>query len=130
MVTKGFWEGRTQEMSEPELTMDELRARGQVTEYHTEGNVVYAGMGRPCSLCKKVWLMCSHDLNNHMKICKGSSQGWNKSKFNKEDEWRPSDSDPQLKLSIQHQGPLTLGFWRYSLSQDGKYLKRRRATTE
>jgi hypothetical protein len=115
-----------EELGMSELTMGELRAIGRVTEYHTEGNVVYAGSGRPCQICKKVWLMCSHDLESHKRVCKGSDVGWMKSKFKQDEEWRLSSSDPQLALAVRQQGPISMGsggsIW---LSPDGKYLKRR-----
>lgn len=107
-----------------EVTIDELRAKGQVIEYKTPGNILYAGLGRPCPSCKKIWFSSSHDLGSHMRVCRGE---WQTSKFNREEEWCSSEKDPKLKLSIQQNGPMELGEWKYSLSQDGKYLKRKRA---
>ncbi|MCJ7632250.1 hypothetical protein MUP77_07635 [Candidatus Bathyarchaeota archaeon] len=108
-----------------EVTIEELRAKGQVIEYKTPGNILYAGLGRPCPSCKKVWFSSSYDLGLHKRVCKGE---WQTSKFNREEEWCPAEKDPELRLSLQQSGgSLELGFWKYSLSQNGKYLKRKRA---
>jgi len=109
-----------------ELSLNDLRAIGRVTETRTEGNVVYAGFGRPCPLCKRVWLICSHDLEGHKRVCKGSDLDWMKSKFKQGEEWKFSSDDPHLALAVKQQGPIHFGNGMIiSLSQNGKYLKRR-----
>jgi hypothetical protein len=116
--------GRTEAVEE--VLMDELRRRGKVIDHPVSAdNELYAGMGRPCPYCKKAWFCSKHDLKLHIQKCRGPQHyGWRKSKFDN-GEILPSDKDPELKLEIQKSGPIQLGAWRYSLSQDGKWLKRR-----
>lgn len=91
----------------------------------TPGNVIYAGFGRPCPKCKRVWLMCSHDLALHMEVCGGADADWSQSKFNTREQICLSEKDPQLKLAVQQQGKVCLGTYTYRLSGDGRYLIRR-----
>lgn len=114
------------------LTMDELRARGRVTEYKTPGNVLYFGLGKPCPACKKVWFSCSSDLKGHRNSgsCKGSGLGsldWRSSNFGDDSEICASSKDPTLVQAILQQGMVHLGNYDYSLSANQKWLKRKRS---
>lgn len=89
-------------------------------------NVRYIGLGRPCPRCHKVWLNCSVDLQAHLTVCTGDSKiVWRKSSWSDE-EWCFACEDPDLNLSLtQNGGRVLLGYWTYSFSQNGRYIKRR-----
>lgn len=50
---------------------------------------------------------------------------WRKSTYD-EGEWCPSDSDPTLKRAVQQNGKVVMDHFEYFLSENGKWLRRRR----
>ena len=53
--------------------------------------------------------------------------GWRPSKYD-DGEWCSRDKDPSLARACNQRGKVVIGLWEYSLSRNGKWLKRRRAT--
>jgi len=92
------------------------------------GNVHYAGLGRPCPLCKKVFCVCDSDLAAHRKVCMGSglnSLKWRKSDFD-DSHFCSVAEDPALVMSLEHQRKLQIEGYEYSLSKNKQWIKRRR----
>ena len=122
------------------ISLEELRKRGQVIDYpNPRGFVMYPEKeGRKCNWCKT----CFHnniDMNLHLKA-------YGKYPHDEEEleklhriRWKPSDYDdgdichvdkikaldPQLAHAIEI-GSVNLGNYTYSLSQNEKWVKRRR----
>lgn len=88
-------------------------------------NVLYAGMGRPCSFCK-CFFMNSHDYNLHLKTgCQGLNRlGWAPSKYGDDGEVCSVERDVKLAAAVQQQGKITLGGFDYTLSGNGKWIVR------
>jgi hypothetical protein len=107
-----------------EVTIEELRARGRVTEDRTPGNILYPGLGRPCPDCK-CFFMNKHDYDNHREVCpKRKANIWNSNQDGS--EWCSSSKDPELKaLLLQHDHKALMGGFDYALGADEKWIRRR-----
>jgi hypothetical protein len=95
--------------------------RGQVLDHVTEGNRLFEGVGKGCPQCNCVF-SCSHDLNLHKRVCE--SRIWRKSQFD-DSYYRPSQDDLQLKNAILKNGSVRMAGYLFSLSGDGKWIKRK-----
>lgn len=98
----------------------------------TPNNELYAGFGRPCPHCKKMWFMCSSDLSRHLTVCEGPNpQGWKQSKYHPETEQWCTIKDEHRQfcnMVKQHSGQIRIGYWTYTISENGLYLKRRKTS--
>lgn len=110
-----------------EVTIEELRAKGQVTEHTTPGNVSYPDPGKLCPICGKCWFRSKRDLGLHMSVCEEQMMGWRKSDYYAGEEWCFSNRDPKLALAIKQQGPVTMNGRTVRLSGDGNIFLRKRA---
>ena len=89
----------------------------------TPGNILYAGNGKQCLRCKGFY-SCSHDFELHEKVCRECQ--WKKSNYGDEVELCLSSSEPELTHACTVKGVVRNGLHEYTLSQNGKWLKRKR----
>lgn len=109
---------------EPELvSMDELRARGQVTEHLTAGNELYHGLGRPCPRCKS-FFCSSHDFNAHQVVCDDAD--WKKSEFDDSYFCHVSKKPELVHACIVNGGVARNALYEYILSKNRQWLKRKK----
>lgn len=64
-----------------------------------------------------------HDLACHMTVCPKKPE-WKPSQFDA-GEILSSDDDVRLRIAVRNAGSLIVGGMKVTLSQDGKWLKRR-----
>jgi hypothetical protein len=107
-----------------EVYSDQPDVKGPTVIVHedTPGNVLYAGLGRPCPRCKG-FFSCSHDFELHEKVCQ--ERDWRKSDYDNDSYFCPSEKKPDLKHACIVQGKVRDALYTYTLSRDGRYLKRK-----
>ena len=122
-------------MVEDLLTIEELRARGQVIEHKgLPGNIIYPESTK-CKWCK-AYFSCSADMNSHIRAYgnhphdkedfeKLGHYHWTRSKYGEGVDVALAEKDPTLARAIRQNGEISLAQYTYSLSNDGKWLKRR-----
>jgi hypothetical protein len=55
--------------------------------------------------------------------------GWRESSYNKAEQYMYAERNIALANAIKaKEGKLTIGFWKYSISENGKYLKRKKTS--
>jgi hypothetical protein len=93
----------------------------------------YPGFGKQCDYCK-CWFSNSHDMNAHLDAFGRKPHGnsapvddvvWRKSSFD-DSEIYPADADLKLKLAVQQNGKVVINGFEYFLTENGKWLKRKR----
>jgi hypothetical protein len=63
------------------------------------------------------------DLNQHVKVCVSKNGDWKKSQYD-DSEWDYADENKVLAQAVRNNGRFVMGEFQYSLSKNGKYLKR------
>jgi hypothetical protein len=92
------------------------------------GNEHYYGMGRPCPKCKKIFVTCESDLAAHLTVCKGTgleSLNWKKSDYD-DSELVSVTEDPEMAKTLEHQGKVKIRDHEYFLTQNKRWIKRRK----
>jgi hypothetical protein len=106
-----------------EVLGDQRESAGpKIIVHETPGNILYPGLGRPCPDCKS-FFSSSHDFNLHQAVCKESQ--WRKSDYD-DSEIKPSEKEPELTHACRVSGKVHNGLYTYSLSRDGRWLKRKK----
>lgn len=125
-------------MSEELVTIEELRARGQVIEYSIPRGFKMFLEPTKCHWCK-AYFQNNLDMNSHLEVYGNYPHDEEELEKLKRIRWKPSDYDdgdichvdkvkaldPQLARAIETVS-VTLGNYCYSLSQNGQWVKRRR----
>jgi hypothetical protein len=76
-----------------------------------------------CDLCG-CYFFSNQDLSSHRAThCESKEGMWRKSSYG--GEFSSADSDRYLADVIKQSGKVTIGFYEYSLSGNGKWLKRK-----
>jgi len=123
-----------------EVTIEELRARGQVIDYpQPRGFIMFLEPeGKKCNWCKCMFHN-NIDMNSHLEAYGKYPHDEEELEKLRRIRWKPSDYgdgdichvdkvkalDPQLAHAIGL-GSVSLGNYCYSLSQNGQWVKRRR----
>ena len=111
----------------------------KIIEHHTEGITLFPGLGKKCDYCE-CYFANNYDEYLHLEAFGRRPHGRNPEDVDPDSldglDWRKSDFDDgwftpvgkntMLAQACKMKHRLRIGVWEYSVSKNGKWLKRRK----